>query len=71
MSSSARDPVDGAGREVEGAPGPTTSSFSTASPDVPSSIFARPDWTYHDSSFTRWNCRLSDSPARTNRTLPT
>src|SRR3954469_2749779 len=47
------------------------SSFRTASPADPSSSFARPDWTSHDSSFSRWNWRLSDSPALTKSTLPT
>src|SRR3954454_9289359 len=47
------------------------SLFRIVWPASPSSSSARPLWTYQLSSFSRWNWRLSDSPAFTNRTLPT
>ena len=47
---------------------PERSRASSSSPPTsPSSSVARPSCTSHDSSLTSWYCRLSDSPARTNR----
>ena len=46
---------------------PSSASCPRASP-ISSS--ARPEWMSQDSSFSRWNWRLSDSPALTNRIFP-
>ena len=39
-------------------------------PGSPISSCARPAWMSQDSSFSRWNWRLSDSPALTKRIFP-
>ena len=59
-----RHPVHRAGDVVEGGAGARSPPASRMpSPPAPSSSFARPDWTSHDSSFSRWNCSDSDCPA--------
>ena len=70
VSSSARTRWIVPGRILKAAPAATTSEFGILSPGRPISICARPEWISHDSSFSRWNWRLSDSPALTNRIFP-
>ena len=62
--------MHGAGQEAECGARADDLGRQHGLPTAPTSTSARPDWKYHASSFTRWNWSDSDSPARTNSTLP-
>ena len=65
------DAMDGPGLDPERGPRADDLRPRELSPGAAISILAWPECTNNDSSFRRRNWRLSDSPALTNRILPT